>query len=100
MRDDGMRPPNFKTPAPVAGNTFVGRCRFVRADGGQFWRPAHFELRQDVCNAPASLRPPLFDPYLVYWTGQWQIFAGWEIEVRDGGTFENRQLWAISRDLA
>lgn len=99
MRDEGVRPANFKVPQPGEGNTYIGRCRFVRADGGQYWRPAHFELRQDVANTPASLRPPLFDPYLVNWVGAWQIFAGWEIHSKGGTTFELRQLWAISRDL-
>jgi hypothetical protein len=99
MRDEGVRPANFKIPTPGDDNTYIGRCRFVRADGGKYWRPAHFELRQDVGNTPASLRPPLFDPYLVNWVGAWQIFAGWGIHTKGNKTFELRQLWAISRDL-
>lgn len=99
MRDYGVRPSNFKVPTPTEDNTYVGRIRFCRADGAQFWRPAHFELRQNVGNAPAHLRPPLFDPYLVQWLGSWQIFAGWEIFSRGEVTCECRQLWAISREL-
>jgi len=99
MRDDGLRPPNFKEVAPTDDNSYVGRCRFNRADGGPYWRPAHFELRQNVGNSPAELLPPLFDPYLVKWLGSWQIFAGWVIVAKDGVTHEHRQLWAISRDL-
>jgi len=99
MRDNGLRPVNFKVPVPTDDNTYIGRIRFFRADGSQFWRPAHFELRQDVGNTPASLRAPLFDPYLVSWFGSWQIFAGWEIAATRQETHEHRQLWAISRDL-
>jgi len=99
MRDNGLRPVNFKVPVPTDDNTYIGRCRFVRADGSQFWRPAHFELRQDTSITPASLRPPLFDPYLVSWVGSWQIFAGWEIASNSQETHEHRQLWAITRDL-
>lgn len=99
MRDEGLRPENFKVPEATDDNTFIGRCRFVRAEGGRYWRPAHFELRQDVGNTPASLRSPLFDPYLVKWVGPWQIFAGWEIYCQGDKTFEHRQLWAISRFL-
>ena len=99
MRDNGARPLNFKIPTPSDDNTFVGRIRFNRADGGEYWRPAHFELRENVGNAPAHLRVPLFDPYLVQWLGGWQIFAGWEISVEGGVTHEHRQLWAISRDI-
>lgn len=99
MRDEGVRPENFKIPVPTDHNSYVGRCRFVRADGGKYWRPAHLELRQDVGNTPASLRPPLFDPYLVKWIGPWQIFAGWEIHNQSDVTLELRQLWAISRSV-
>lgn len=99
MRDEGVRPENFKVPVPTDDNSYVGRCRFVRADGGPYWRPAHLELRQNVGNTPASLRPPLFDPYLVNWIGAWQIFAGWEIQSQGARTLELRQLWAISRIL-
>lgn len=99
MRDEGARPPNFKVPMPADDNLFVGRIRYKRADGGEYWRLAHFELRQNVGNSPAHLRQPLFDPYLVQWLGQWQIFAGWEIHSRAGVTYESRQLWAISREL-
>lgn len=99
MRIDGVRPKGGRMPVPTSENTFIGRCRFVRADGGPHWRPAHFDLRQDAYNAPASLCSPLFDPYLVEWRGAWQIFAGWEIAYIDGRTHERRQLWAITRDL-
>ena len=48
MRDNGARSLNFKVPAPNKDNTFVGRIRFNRADGCEYWPPAHFELRQNL----------------------------------------------------
>jgi hypothetical protein len=99
MRDEGVRPPNFRMPVPTDDNTYIGRIRFNRADGCEYWRPAHFELRENAGNTPAQLRQPLFDPYLVQWLGQWQIFAGWEIHSSRDVTHESRQLWAISRSL-
>jgi len=36
MRDDGLRPPNFKEVSPTDDNTYVGRCRYHRADGGPY----------------------------------------------------------------
>lgn len=88
-----------KKVAPNDYNTYVGRCRYQRADGSPYWRPAHFELPEDVGNLPAHLLPPLFNPYLVKWLGSWQIFAGWVIASKGDVTHEHRQLWAIARDL-
>jgi len=51
----------------------------VLGAAGNSFASVHFELRQNLANSQAHLRPPLFDPYLVQWLGPWQLFAGWEI---------------------
>jgi len=33
----GVRPENFKVPVPTDDSSYIGRCRFVRADGGPYW---------------------------------------------------------------